>query len=513
MRGLSPGRAWRRFRRRPLSSQLTTAVVSLAVIAGLCIWIGNAPSSLPAQASSGSSSNSSHQATTTNVNTGAFAHASTAAPGVTAHSISVAFPISNLTALAGQLGFSSDIEFSQQKQEVNTFVNDINQSGGINGRKIKPVFANFDPTNESDMRSLCKDWTEGSGAVFAVLDGMGAWTGDNQLCIAQEGHTPLISAWSTVSSWTSMGAPYLWWTGPSQNVILQTLVQWGEAQGYINATHKIGVLAGSRASDQAALKDALLPALKQAGVEHPVVQTIDADPSDSAQTGSQAPLAVQTFHSDHVDTLIPLVPFNVMFPFLQAQSQQNYYPRLLLSDYEQSIESALGLIPVPYNKALNNQEGVTTETLGGIDDPGPPSQGGYYPGTKSCYQSWVKAYPKPPKGRPNNYIDSQGPVVLWCQAIRLFAAAAQSAGPNLNRKTFVQAMAKIKNFPGTVSPLLTYGTSKFYGPIQYRVVRLHNNVPPSSQCYEYPKGSTGNQTRIQGTCWVIVQNWQPLANS
>ena len=60
---------------------------------------------------------------------------------------------------------------------------------------------------------------------------------------------------------------------------------------------------------------------------------------------------------------------------LQAETAQQYFPKLLLSDYEESIESALGLLPVPYAKALNGQEGVTTETLGGIDDPRPREPG------------------------------------------------------------------------------------------------------------------------------------------
>ena len=82
----------------------------------------------------------------------------------------------------------------------------------------------------------------------------------------------------------------------------------------------------------------------------------------------------------------------------------------------------------------------------------------------------------------NFYIEEQGPVQAWCQEIRLFAAAATAAGPHLDRRTFVEAMAKIKNFPGGFSPTLTYGPDKFYGPTQYRVVKLHTNSPPSSQC-------------------------------
>ena len=55
------------------------------------------------------------------------------------------------------------------------------------------------------MRALCKTWTEGSPAAFAVLDGIGDWTGDNQLCITQEGHTPFIGQWTTVTNCTDLG--------------------------------------------------------------------------------------------------------------------------------------------------------------------------------------------------------------------------------------------------------------------------------------------------------------------
>ncbi len=154
------------------------------------------------------------------------------------------------------------------------------------------------------------------------------------------------------------------------------------------------------------------------------------------------------------------MPFNVFFPILQAETQQQYFPTLLLSDYEESIESALGLIPVPYEKALDGQDGVTTETLGGIDDTRPESQGGYDPGVRSCFATWHTAYPQIPKGNMNFYIEEQGPVQAWCQAIRLFAAAAQAAGPHLDRRTFVEAMAKISNFPGGYSPTLSYGPDK-----------------------------------------------------
>ena len=47
-------------------------------------------------------------------------------------------------------------------------IDQINNSGCINGRMIKPLIVNINPTDETSMRALCKDWTEGSPAAFAV---------------------------------------------------------------------------------------------------------------------------------------------------------------------------------------------------------------------------------------------------------------------------------------------------------------------------------------------------------
>ena len=117
--------------------------------------------------------------------------ASTSSRGVTKHSITVVFPVVSLNSLAGREGFAEDAEYGEQTKAIKLFVNQINEGGGINGRKIDPIISNYDPTNETQMRSLCKTWTQGSPAAFTVLDGLGAWTGDNQLCVTQEGHTPL----------------------------------------------------------------------------------------------------------------------------------------------------------------------------------------------------------------------------------------------------------------------------------------------------------------------------------
>ena len=251
--------------------------------------------------------------------------ASTSSRGVSAHAVDVVFPVVSLNSLAGQEGFAQDAEFGEQAKAIRFFVQRINASGGIDGRRIVPVITSFDPTDESQMRALCKTWTEGSPAAFAVVDGLGDWTGDDQLCITQEGHTPFIGAWTTVTDWTDEGSPYLWWTGPDQAAVLQGVVDWGLGSHLIGGSVTVGVIAGNRASDQAALDDYLLPDLRRAGVT-PVVKTIDASPDDTATTDTQAPLVVQQLRSAGVTSVIPLMPFNDFYPVLQAETSSSTSP-------------------------------------------------------------------------------------------------------------------------------------------------------------------------------------------
>lgn len=519
-------RSIRRFARRPRAMQLRTIAVVVATIGGLVIYVANAPTSAPgpdlsfnsarAPSPSPSTRPTAQLAAGANAQLIAATHrvsakptpvskASTSARGVSKAAINVVFPIVNLQALAAKLGFATDIEFTEQAQAIKLYVNEINSHGGINGRQINAIIVNFDPTDESNMRSLCKDWTEGTPAAFAVLDGVGAWTSDNQLCITQEGRTPMIGAWSTVTKFTQLGSPYLWWTGPDQAAVLASTVAWAKSAGLIGKGHKLGIIAGDRASDQLALHQYLLPVLHKAGIT-PEVQTIAAGVSESATASSQAPLVIQKLRAAGVQSVLPLIPFNVFFPLLEAETEQEYFPKLLLSDYENSIQSGLGLVPIPYQKALDGQRGVTTQTLGGIDDDRPQSEGGYDPAIRSCFTTWHAAYPEIPKGQMSFYIEEQGPVVGWCQAVRLFAKAATAAGPKLNRRTFVQSMAKLANVPGAWSPTLSYGPNRFAGPTQYQVVKIHNNDPSSTQC-KMPKTN-----KPQVTCWVTVQGWKPLVS-
>jgi hypothetical protein len=483
--------------------QVRTALIVVGVIVALVAWLVLAPSGTPGGPSG---AGAAEVPLTPALKFTPVGGASTSTRGVTSSTINVVFPVVDINSQAGRFGFAIDREYGEQTYAIHLYVNQINQSGGINGRKINPIIQTFDPTNTTNESALCRQWTEGSPAAFAVVDGIGTWTGDNQLCVTQQGETPLLSAWTSTTNWTQIGSPYLWWTGADQAPVLNALTQWGISSGRLGKGIKVGVVVTDQANDQAALNSYLMPDLRRAGIT-PVIETIPGNPADSSSTNAAAPLAVEKLKAAGVQSVIPLLPENAFFPYLAAENSQQYFPKLLLSDYQSTITVALGLIPVPYETALEGQEGVTTETLGGFDDARPQSQGGYDPGVRSCFATWHKAHPKPIPGTESYYIEEQGPIQGWCGAIRLFALAAKNAGHNLNRRTFVTAMSKITNYPGTLSPVWSFGPNKRYGPTEFQVVKIHNNVPPSSQCL------LKTNHKPQGTCWVVEQKFQPLPAS
>src|ERR1022692_2816688 len=114
--------------------------------------------------------------------------ARTSSRGVSASAINVVFPLISFGSIEGEFEIESDAEYGEQAKAIHLFVNQINDAGGIHGRKINPMIVSFDPTNVDQQRSLCKEWTEGNPPVFAVLDGLGTWEGVNELCITREGH-------------------------------------------------------------------------------------------------------------------------------------------------------------------------------------------------------------------------------------------------------------------------------------------------------------------------------------
>jgi ABC-type branched-subunit amino acid transport system substrate-binding protein len=426
--------------------------------------------------------------------------------GVTATSIDVVIPIPKLGAVQQAFNFGSNFSSEDAMQSVNAYVDWINKNGGINCRQIKKITPTYDPTQDTSMRSLCKQYTVDTPA-FAFIDVLGSWHDAEQLCVSQEEHTPLISPWTSTTSFLRQGAPNLWWTGPDLCNVLRNLVSWAVSSGTLTKKTKFGVVYTTSAADTQGYNECLKPALAKAGLKARDTAQLTYSTSPN-QSVSQAPVYASRFHGEGITAVIPMTPFFQFVAWIQGEQAQHYTPRLLLSDYDSMFQIALGLVgesgsgnqaaPTPYTAQLQNQQGPTYFVLGNNDFAPYASSLG-----DTCNKIWLHYYPNDSSKGSNKNIEATGTAMTTCQNLMLFKAAATAAGNGLTRASFDANMAKLANFGGGVIPNFRFGPGDAAGPHQQRIVAVHDNTDDACP----KKLDKGNQ----GNCWLVKSGWHEEA--
>lgn len=382
--------------------------------------------------------------------------------GVTANKVKVVFPWFDPTAAFALTG-SQQSKPENQPDFVQAYVDCINAAGGINGRMIDPIIQIFNPLDDTTMDALCKKWTE-DDKVFAVVDSAG-WFGQHQLCLAQDHQTPLVSGWTTVDDWTARGAPYLWWTAPSANADIENLVLWAKERGELTPTTRLGIVASDRPSDKLAF-DVLKSAIQKAGLKLAVPPQLIT--YDRQQAVASATIAVGKMKGK-VDVLLPLLPFDTFAFWLQSAENQDFYPKYLLSDFEQELVVADALLGMQYKKSLQHAHGPTFARLGtgaNLEEHYPVQYG---PAEIRCVQIWRRAHPTA------TALQIAGVNMRWCDSMSLFFKAARRAGANLTRLGWANAMATIHDEPTTMTPTMTFGPGRYAGPTQMKVIDVQTS--------------------------------------
>ena len=356
-----PDRSPRGGTRRPGSHPLRVLAVLGAVLIGVA-------------ACSNSTSANTTTSTTPSSGTGArgsgpspVSSASTSSRGVTKSTINVVFPVVALNSLAGQEGFAADAEFGEQTKAINFYVKQINQTraGSTAGRSTPSSPPSTRPT-----RPRCGRCARPGPRVrrrrSPCWTASGDWTGDDQLCITQEGHTPFIGAWSTVTNWTNEGSPYLWWTGPDQATILQAVVNWGLSAHLLGGTASrwgSSPATGPRMSwpsTSTCCPTCATPASPR--WSRPSTRTPTTPPPPTPRppwwsSSSAAPGSPRSSRSS---------PSTSSIRCSRPRPSSSGIPSCSSATTSRASSRRSGLIPIPYEKALDGQEGLTTETLGGV---------------------------------------------------------------------------------------------------------------------------------------------------
>ncbi|MFC9392753.1 ABC transporter substrate-binding protein [Streptomyces sp. NPDC057027] len=415
----------RRTARRTVSAVSAGALV-LALTATACtVQDRNAPSS-------GSTSDSASGSSTTG-----------RAPGVTGDSIKVGIAYPDLASVRAFI----DVDLGDYEATYKALIDKINARGGVQGRRLVPVFGKLDVLSAAAAQETCVKLTR-DDQVFAVL---GTFAGPEQVsCYTRTNRTAVIGGPQSRAVYAQAEAP--WFSEqPGSDLaaeVVEVLARRGDLTG-----RKIAVVGG--AQDQGSVEGALLPALRKAGVSPVATGYLQSFGVDAATLAQQTNVVLQKARSAGADTLLLTGTPAQTLPLVLEKT--SWRPRLLFTDAPGGYQAASG------KHDFGTLSGAVVAT---------PDVVWSDPMLQECASTVEKADPRlAGKLVDPNTVPAGQPlpgVSLWtaCLNLRLFTAIAGKAGTRLDYTTFQRAGLGLGaiHLPGYADDA-TYGPSSTSGSI------------------------------------------------
>ncbi|NUU24086.1 MAG: ABC transporter substrate-binding protein [Streptomycetaceae bacterium] len=384
------------------------------------------------------------------------------APGVTDDTIKIGITYPDLASVRQFVNLDQgDFELA-----YNTLIKKINDAGGINGRKIVPVFGKVNLISPAAAQETCVKLTQDE-KVFAVL---GSFNGDEPLCYVQTNKTATIGGQLTTKRYAQAQAPWFaYYRGGDEAA--EGLDKMAAQNAF--AGKKVAVI--SNVNEQAVMKDTVIPALQKLGVTPVETGVLDAPAQDPAAVGQQTGVFIQKFQASGADTVVVVGSMGASFP--QVLERTSYRPRLLFTDVGQAMGYTSDKAKHDFS-TLNNALGAGFKGVWGDG------------GNQECLNTTEAAVPElkgklvDPATVPAGAATPGSSVAAACQNLNLFKAIAQKAGRDLNYETFQNA-----GFTLGPLPIPTYGP-----PATYTRETPAGNMPvylwpfdPATQKFASPK--------------------------
>lgn len=354
--------------------------------------------------------------------------------GVTSSEIRVGFLIMDLGG-AAELGFNfPGIDPAVQEAVYQGYVDDINERGGINGRRIAPVFETYDVTDRDDMLRACRALTK-DAKVFAVL-GQFTFT-DPVLCVTEQGRTPMIAQMTqglpTFLLERSRGL--LFSLVPSAPRTMKTFAAELHRSNEIG-NRKVGIFADEFLDPGGREGTVLQKALEAHGytVAHRSRLTADVGVANS-----QVPIELNEMATKGVGIVLMLANSLSSQSFVQQAEKRGFLPKYAVTDFaSMTTDGNNANMPQSYNGALAITALRINESKVGRPEPAPAVE---------CRQlaerRTARSYPR---DDGSYYVMTQE-----CAMVRIFERAALMAGAELTRGRLSAAIQRLGNVPAVDS--------------------------------------------------------------
>jgi hypothetical protein len=363
--------------------------------------------------------------------------------GVTAKTITVGIPYVDLASVDKQFGLK--INQGSYPDAYNALFNQINSHGGINGRRIVPVFVAVNPTGTAAAATSCTQLTE-DNHVFVAFAPL------SPICYLEHG-TPTIN--STVAGTVTAGSAQNFTLGPPATSYDPTQIAVLAKQGLFKGK-TVGVFGGTTTdSPEVTIVD---NALKKAHIK--VAQTaIDSAPStDQAASNSQQAIIAQRFHNAGVNEVVGVGTGGTVWPEGEDANQATYNPPWMATNWSDLAGFVAGKSVNP--TYLTHVVATNPQTSQANQWSDPLIQG--------CVKTIKTAFADDAIASPvgqtagdssnDTYVSAMGA----CTNVALFSAIAKAAGKNLTVSSFTHAGYGLQNLKLPGAGTVSFGPGRAY---------------------------------------------------
>jgi ABC-type branched-subunit amino acid transport system substrate-binding protein len=398
------------------------------------------------------------------------AKSSGSAQGVTKDSIKVGIPLLDFSAIKDFV----DYKFGDTKAIAQVFVDDINKNGGINGRKIIPVFKEYPPIpgGKPDPLSLCTAWAE-DDKVFAVLGVLIDFTGQAQKCLTTE-HKVIHIGHELDQPWID--------EAPGGLLLTPDATKEGVSAALVNLLASTGRLKGKTVAvvgdknNESRVNDVIVPTLKKAKAKTGSTAILSITGTDTTAAQAQVDSFIEKWKTEGVNTVF-LAGNNVSAKQF-AESIKAGLPKVqLVTDTDTALaqaqdEAKAGKNPNPYEGMLSGTGLTPSERWA---NKGPLLQ--------QCVDIYEKATGTTVPGPDERKVDSDGKTVETDQAVTdfcgelfMFRDIAKKVGPNLTVANWQKTVNKLGPIALVPDKFASLCKGKYAAEDSFRLVSYDSSI-------------------------------------
>ena len=365
-----------------------------------------------------------------------------------------------------------DSIYVNQEQAYNAFIDDINAKGGINGRKIVPVFKEICPLNASGAVASCTSFTDDEH-VFAVIGSMYDPTGDAQLCITKQHKTLLITDGVTQEMIDKSPPGTLLTPNITPDRQLKVVMSLVKSRHILD--HKIvAVLTETTATPR--VKSVVEPTLAAIGVKQGDEAVLSISGADTTAAQQQLDSFIEKWKTEHVNALILVGSAASSKQFIGKVKAA--IPDMELIADTTSVSQG-GQDDVKAHVVPNPYDGIiTAEGRIGLEHSKTP----HYTYCKTIFeaQTHIKiplpnVVVKLPNGKQNNIY---GNAEDACSFVTMFATIAKRVGKNLNDANWVSTVNTFGPIEIMNTDYASLHAGKYDADDTYGLVQFDPKIPP-----------------------------------